>query len=70
MYLVGLHMYYKMIHGPYNIKFIIHLHVLYRCNFIIIIIIAIIISFIVVYVLLLRIPHMCRQFSLKGHFTN
>ena len=25
MYLVGLHIYYKMIHGPYNIKFVISL---------------------------------------------
>ena len=24
MYLVGLHIYYKMIHGPYNIKYVIH----------------------------------------------
>ena len=24
MYLVGLHVYYKMIHGPHNIKFNVH----------------------------------------------
>ena len=32
MYLVGLHMYYKMIHGPYNIKFVylVGLHIYYK----------------------------------------
>ena len=32
VYLVGLHIYYKMIHGPYNIKFVylVGLHIYYK----------------------------------------
>ena len=32
MYLVGLHIYYKMIHGPYNVKFVylVGLHIYYK----------------------------------------
>ena len=32
MYLVGLHIYYKMIHGPYSIKFVylVGLHIYYK----------------------------------------
>ena len=32
VYLVGLHIYYKMVHGPYNIKFVylVGLHIYYK----------------------------------------